>query len=114
MLTVEITGRLSHSELTAVQRSAKRIIQRHGNVKVLVIAEAFLGWDKKGDWGDLSAQAEIDPHIEKMAIVGEKKWEDLALIFAAKGLRGFPIEYFSPANLSQARAWLVAGDDESQ
>lgn len=42
-----------------------------------------------------------------MAIVGDKKWEDLALIFTAKGLRKFPIEYFEPAQIAHARAWLA-------
>jgi hypothetical protein len=44
-----------------------------------------------------------------MAIVGEKKWEDLTLMFVAKGLRSFPIEYFQPVELARARAWLAEG-----
>jgi hypothetical protein len=43
-----------------------------------------------------------------MAIVGDRKWDDLALMFTAKGLRAFPIEYFEPAQLGAARAWLAA------
>ena len=42
-----------------------------------------------------------------MAIVGERKWEDLALMFTAEGLRQFPIEYFDSARLAAARAWLA-------
>jgi len=42
-----------------------------------------------------------------MAIVGDKKWEDLTLLFTAKGLRKFPIEYFEPAAIAKARAWLA-------
>ena len=37
-----------------------------------------------------------------------RKWEDLALMFTAKGLRKFPIEYFEPSQMAQARAWLAA------
>jgi hypothetical protein len=43
-----------------------------------------------------------------MAMVGEKKWEQLALIFAAKPIRKFPVEYFQPAELEKARTWLAA------
>jgi hypothetical protein len=50
---------------------------------------------------------ENDPYIRKMAIVGEKQWEELALIFAASWVRKFPIEYFQPADLERARAWLA-------
>ena len=43
-----------------------------------------------------------------MAIVGDTRWEDLALIFVAKDLRSFPIEYFASAERDQAEAWLKA------
>ena len=43
-----------------------------------------------------------------MAIVGERRWEELALLFTAKGLRTFSIQYFDPAQVATARAWLVA------
>ena len=107
VLTIKFTGKLRQPELAAVQKSTGEFVQRHGKVRVLAVAENFQGWEKGGDWGDLSLQMEVDPHIEKMAIVGEKKWEELALIFAAKGLRDFPIEYFQPAELNRARAWLA-------
>ena len=108
VVTVRITGKLSHSELVALQEAIVAIINRQGKVRLLIIAEGFQGWEKAGDWGDLSFQIENDPHIEKMAIVGEQKWEDLALVFVAKGFRKFPIEYFKPADLTNARAWLLA------
>jgi hypothetical protein len=107
VLTVKITGKLAQAELAAIQKSAAKTIQQHGKIRVLTIAEKFEGWERAGDWGDLSVQMAIDPHIEKMAIVGDKKWEDLALVFAAKGLRKFPIEYFSPSDEGKARAWLL-------
>jgi len=49
-----------------------------------------------------------------MAIVGEKMWEDLVLIFAAQGLRRFPIKYFQPNELSQAHAWLASPDRDTE
>ena len=108
IVTARITGKLTHPELVALQESVTGIIRQQGKVRVLIVAEDFQGWEKGGDWGDLSGQMENDAHTEKMAIVGEKKWEDLALVFAAKGLRKFPIEYFQPADLAKARAWLTA------
>ncbi len=107
ILTARVTGKMAHSELVALQKSAAEVIRERGKVRILVIAENFQGWEKGGNWDDDSFQMENDPHIEKMAIVGEKKWEDLTLIFVAKGLRSFPIEYFQPADLARARAWLA-------
>lgn len=108
ILTVRITGRLAHPELRAAQHQAAAILQGESKVRLLVLADGFQGWERGGDWGDLSFQVENDPFIEKMAIVGEQRWEDLALIFAGKGLRKFPVEYFQSADLARARTWLAA------
>jgi hypothetical protein len=108
VLTVRIAGKLTHPELRAVQQQAAEILRRQSKMRVLVLAENFEGWERGGAWGDLSFQMENDPRIEKMAIVGDRKWEDLAVLFAAKGLRRFPVEYFQSADLAKARAWLAA------
>jgi hypothetical protein len=107
LVTAKISGKLTYSELTALQKSVISIIGREGGIRTLIIAEDFLGWDKSGDWEDISFQDTSDPYINKMAIVGEKKWEELALLFTGKGFREFPIEYFLPTELSKAQAWLT-------
>ncbi len=59
---------------------------------MLVLTDNFEGWERGGAWNDFSF-SDSDASIERMAIVGDRKWEDLALLFTAKGLRAFPIEY---------------------
>ena len=107
-LTFRITGRLKYSELKAAQQQADEAIQREGKIRLLVLVENFQGTEREGDWGDITFQSEHDPWIEKIAIVGEKRWEDLAMMFTGKGIRRIPIEYFGPAELPKARAWLAA------
>jgi hypothetical protein len=108
ILTVRITGRLTQPELSAAQKKATEILQRQGKMRILVLAEGFQGWEQGDDWSDLSFQVENDARIEKMAVVGEREWEDLASIFIGKWLRELPIEYFQPADVTKARAWLAA------
>jgi hypothetical protein len=106
VVTARISGKLTQPELAALQRATGDIIRKAGKARLLVLVENFEGWQRGGDWGDLSFQMEHDAQIEKMAIVGDRKWEELALIFAAKGFRSFPVEYFEPAQIAKARAWL--------
>ena len=61
-----------------------------------------------GTWDGFSFQSGHGVHIERMAIAGDRKWEELALLFTAKGLRAFPMQYFSLAQIATARAWIVA------
>lgn len=106
VVTVKISGMLTQPELTALQQSVSGFIEREGGIRILVVCENFHGWAKDGDWGDVSLQSKGDAFIKKMALVGEKKWEDLALMFTGKGLRKFPIAYFEPSEHDQAQAWL--------
>ena len=108
IVTVEVTGRLMESELAAVQSRMAEIIREQGKVRILVLAIAFEGWQRSGEWNDFTFQNENDRYIERMAIVGDEQWRDLALMFTAKGLRPFPIECFAPGELARAHAWLAS------
>ena len=108
VLTVTLAGRLTESTLTDVHNATAAIIQAHGKVRVLVSAEAFTGWERGGTWDDFSFQEKYDPYIGKMAIVGDPRWKDLALLFSNQGLRKFPIEYFQTSDRHRARAWLMS------
>jgi hypothetical protein len=107
IVTVRIAGKLTQPDLAALQDAAGEILKKQGKARFLVVAENFEGFQRGGDWGDLSFQMQHDAQIEKMAIVGDKAWEDMALLFTSKGLRKFPIEYFAPADIAKARAWLA-------
>lgn len=84
----------------------KEAIGREGKVRALIILEAFEGWERRGDWGDVSFMTEQGQHIEKMAIVGDEKWRHDAFAFTAKGFRATAIEFFTPSRPSEARSWL--------
>ena len=76
------------------------------SAEIANVSENFAGWERGAAWNDFSF-SDSDSGIERMAIVGERKWEDMALLFTAKGLRPFPIEYFEPASMAAARDWIA-------
>ncbi len=108
VLTFKITGRLYQAEFAAAQQRAGEIIRQQGKVRFLVLVDNFAGMDNAGDWGDVSFQMDFDEFIEKIAIVGDKQWEELAEVFTGKGIRHIAIEYFLPADLAKAKTWLAA------
>jgi hypothetical protein len=109
ILTVKITGRLTQMDLLTTQKAAADILRDHGESRLLFVAEDFKGWEQGADWGDFSAQFELDRYAKRIAIVGDQRWKDLALLFAGKGVRRVDIEYFIPPDLDKARAWLAGG-----
>lgn len=102
-----VTGKLASDELKQAQNQAEKIIKQLGGIKILIVLDEFLGWKKDQHWDDFSFGERNDQYINKIAIVGDKKWEDLIYAFTLKGLRPFPIEYFSEADLSLAKEWLI-------
>ena len=108
IITLKVSGKLTQPELALAQRTMGVILRMKGKMSILVLTENFQGWDKKGDWGDMSFQNVYDQNMEKMAIVGHKKWKDLAVMFTGKGLRRCLVEYFPPEDAVQAKAWLMA------
>ncbi|WP_367870947.1 STAS/SEC14 domain-containing protein [Luteolibacter sp. Populi] len=105
VITVEITGKLNPDELAANQKEVLAQLREWGSGSILCICENFEGWTG-GDWSDLSFQLEADPLIRKMAVIGEREWEELAMAFAASGVRPFPIAFFDSDHLVEARVWL--------
>jgi hypothetical protein len=105
MLTVR--GRLTEAELSEAQRAGTKAIASMDRVRIVVVVEDFEGWQKGADWDDMSFQMENDSKIERMALVGDRKWKELVLAFVGNGLREFPIEYFAPGQMAEARAWAL-------
>jgi len=108
VVTVTFEGTLTQAALLQAQQAVADIIRVEGKVRILVNAEKFEGWESGGAWDDFTFQEESDPFIEKLAIVGDERWENQVLIFAAKGLRRFPIEYFGTDEREMAYSWVRA------
>lgn len=109
IVTVRLAGALTASDLAQMQRAVAEVIRAQGSVHILLLLTGqFAGWLQGESWDDLSFQMEFDPAVAKMAIVGEPRWKTAALTFTGKGLRAFPIEYFGPDSVEEARTWLKA------
>ncbi len=105
-LTLRISGELGIDEFRRVQADMETAVQKQGSVKLLILLDSFSGWEQADGWEDLSFMERNDRFMEKMAIVGDDKWRDLAYAFTLKGLRSVPIEYFTPDAEASARRWL--------
>jgi len=106
--TIEVTGKLSPDELAEVHRQAAVPLTEWGGGNLLILADRFVGWTEDDQWASIDFQTANDPLVRKMAMVADVRWEALALMFTAKGLRPFPIEYFRTGQEAEARAWLKA------
>ena len=101
-----VSGKLGKDEHEQILLEIESIIQKTGQIKILVLLNNFEGWEKAEGWEDTSVSDRIDPHIGKFAIVGDEKWRDMVSLFTLKGMRPVPIEYFGEDQEDTARQWL--------
>ncbi len=101
-----VSGTLGKTEFERAQNKCEAMIRELGRVKILVLMESFAGWERAEGWEDMSFAERNDAFIDKLALVGDAKWRDLAYAFTAKGLRPVPIEYFDANEEAAARRWL--------
>jgi len=104
-----LSGVMTLADQQAFEDLVKRLIDAGGKVRVLVTLEGFEGWAKDSGWGDdLEFQLEYANEIVRIAVVGDQRWKDQALMFVGKGFRDTEIEFFRPESSADAKAWIQA------
>lgn len=107
-IVMHISGTLLRSEFSASQAMLGQYIADGAHPRLLVILEAFTGWEADVDWSDLGFMLGPGSAIAKIAIIGHPRWEVEALAFTGAGLRQTPVAYFANERAAEARAWLQA------
>ena len=65
----------------------------------------FHGWTAGALWEDIKFDVRHFRDIERLALVGEKKWEKGMAVFC-KPFTTAKVRYFERAKADEARAWL--------
>ena len=106
--TLRIGGTLNKATLDNVQSAARRGIAAGAkDLKVLLILQDFRGWKRGDDWGDLDFFGQHEADVAKIAVVGEDRWEEEALLFLGAGRRQGEVRFFPLHHEGKARAWLA-------
>jgi hypothetical protein len=104
---IEMSGLLRQSEFQRCEGELADEMRRAGSVRLLFVLRDFEGWEKQGDWNDLTFYVKHGGQIERIAIVADDRWRNQALLFAAAGLRRAPVEFFAENDLAGARKWVA-------
>lgn len=108
VVCVRLSGLMRFADQQALQGLARDLIEQGKKVRVLVLAEAFQGWERTDDWNDVGFLMEHGDDIIKMAIVGDERWKDDVFLFVGKGLRTTAVEFFPVASRMEAERWVRA------
>jgi hypothetical protein len=75
------------------------------NISILFEMHDFHGWTAGAMWEDMKFDFKHWRDIERLAIVGESKWEKGMAAFC-KPFTSAKIQYFDHTQLSEAETWL--------
>jgi hypothetical protein len=105
ILEVRISGKLVHADYQQFVPEFERIVKENGRIRVLFVMLDFHGWEGSVLWDDIKFALKHFSDIERLAMVGEKKWEKGMSVFC-KPFTTAKIRYFDRAAMADAQAWL--------
>jgi hypothetical protein len=104
-LKVFLTGKLVKEDYATFVPAVDQAIATHGKIRMLVVMHDFHGWTASAAWEDTKFGARHFRHLERLAMVGETKWQHGMSVFC-KPFTTATVRYFERDQLEQARAWL--------
>jgi len=107
LLVIRASDVLTRIESDEIKKEVVTLIKARGKLNILIIIEeGFANLEAFANWDDDHDDEFIQKHVKRMAIVGDLKWRDSALMFFLGGLLPFSIQYFKSGQEAFARAWL--------
>ena len=104
-LVVHVSGKLTKADYEHFVPEFEQLVQEHGKLRVLFDMIGLQGWDAGALWEDIKFDVKHFADIERLAMVGDKKWEHGMAVFCKPFTRA-TIRYFDHADAAEARTWL--------
>ncbi len=105
LVAVQVTGKLIKADYERCVPEFERLIRQHGKLRLLFEMTDFHGWEAGALWDEIKLDIKLFADIERIAVVGDKKWEHGMATFYKPFTRA-TIRYFDQANAAEARKWL--------
>jgi hypothetical protein len=105
VLAFKLSGKLHDDDYKKFVPLIDEAVAKQGKVRLLAQFHDFQGWDARALWDDIKFATTHCTKIERIALVGDKKWEE----WMAKVCKPFTlakIRYFDASAIDQAQAWL--------
>jgi len=105
LLTVQLSGKLTKEDYEQFVPRVDAAIKQNGKVRILVQMHDFHGWELGALWEDMKFDAKHFSDIERLALVGESKWEAGMAAFC-KPFTSASIRYFDQSKAAEAETWI--------
>jgi hypothetical protein len=105
VLWLKVSGKLSREEYADLVPKWEQVIAQCGSMRLLFQLEpGFSGWQPLAAFDDLKFSLAHRDDIERVAVVGEKRWHESAKLWSL--LVNSEVRYFEQFQLDEAQEWL--------
>lgn len=108
LLLIKLSGKLVKEDYEQFVPEVERLIQQHGKIRVLCQMHDFHGWSLGALWEDIKFDLKHFGDIERLALVGDRKWEAGMAAFCKPFTRA-AIRYFDESKGEEAVRWIKEG-----
>lgn len=105
-LSIKVNGKLTRADYVYFEPEFDRLVQLNGKMRVYFDMTDFHGWEAGALWEDIKFDIKHFGDIERLALVGDKKWQHGMATFC-KPFTKSTIKYFEPAHAAEAHKWLA-------
>lgn len=102
----KLSGKLHDDDYKTFVPRVDQAIAEGGKVRMLAQFHDFEGWDARALWDDIKFATQHCTKLEKIALVGEKKWEKW-MATVCKPFTMAKVKYFDAGEIDAAWAWLA-------
>ncbi|MCC6363233.1 MAG: STAS/SEC14 domain-containing protein [Bryobacterales bacterium] len=106
-VSVTLSGKLTRSDYQEFVPPLENYMKEHGKIRMLVRLADFHGWDAGALWEDIKFDMKHFSELERLAMVGDSKWEKWMASFC-KPFTTAKIRYFDSSHENEANAWIRA------
>lgn len=108
VLMILVREKLSKADYETFGPEFDRLVEKHGKVRVLFEMQDFHGWTAGALWEDVKVDFRHFNHVERLAFVGDKKWEK-GMSYFCKPFTTAEIRYFDRLDSQAATDWIEEG-----
>jgi hypothetical protein len=113
VLILNLKDKLTKDDYAHFTPEVERAVKAHGKIRLLVRMHGFHGWTLGAVWEDTKFGLHHFTHIERLALVGESRWEHGMAMFC-KPFTMAKVRYFDESKAEEASKWIHEGIANSE
>lgn len=106
-IALKASGTLTHADYQKLTPLLEARIAESGPLSAMMDMADFTGWELRAAWDDFILGITHMGDFERIALVGDRKWEELAARVADRLMKA-KVRFFDVSQRDAAWAWIEA------